>query len=107
MRRLGETLSSIGALTAASRRLRRDEWLSPGEMASLRRDRLRRVLSEAAGAPFYRAALRQAGLSVGELEPGDLSRLPIVDREVMAREGLEAFLTVPARFTCPSRAPQP
>ena len=96
MRRLGETLSSIGALTAASRRLRRDEWLPPGELASLRRDRLRRVLSEAAGAPFYRAALRQAGLSAGELEPGDLPRLPIVDREVMAREGLEAFLTVPA-----------
>jgi phenylacetate-CoA ligase len=96
MRRLGETLSSIGALTAASRRLRRDEWLPPGELARLRRDRLRRVLSEAAGAPFYRAALREAGLSAGELEPGDLPRLPIVDREVMAREGLEAFLTVPA-----------
>jgi phenylacetate-CoA ligase len=91
-----ETLDSIRVLAMASRRLRREQWLPSGEVAALQRTRLRRTLAAATGAPFYRRALGAAGVDLTRFEPAGLPALPLVDRQVIAAEGLEAFLTVPA-----------
>ena len=92
-----DALASVYTILRASRRLKRDQWRPAEGLALLRRDRLRRVLGRAGAAPFYRAALLEAGLGdAGPLELDDLGRLPLVDRQVIARHGIDAFLTVPA-----------
>ncbi|HUF35735.1 MAG TPA: hypothetical protein VMN37_07275 [Gemmatimonadales bacterium] len=97
MRRLAGAVASVYTILRTSRRLQRDQWRPAEALAVRRRDRLRRVLGRAADAPFYRAALREAGIGdVRSLELDDLARLPLVDRQVIAHHGIDAFLTVPA-----------
>ncbi len=87
-------IASMGALVRSSRRLGREQWASAAELAARRQGRLQRLLRRAAAAPYYGAALREAGVSEpGKARAQDLERLPFLDREVIARHGLEAFLT--------------
>ncbi|HEX6107656.1 MAG TPA: hypothetical protein VFZ26_18875 [Gemmatimonadales bacterium] len=89
--------STLLAIARSNRRLRREQWLPPGALAAVRLERLRAVMTAAAAAPFYRSALADAGIRhPGGLELDDLGRMPLVDRQLIAARGLEAFLTVPA-----------
>jgi phenylacetate-CoA ligase len=88
-------LATLGSLLAAMRRLEKEQWLPAAELTARRRDRLRALVAAAAEAPYYGAALRAAGFGdprTVELE--DLARLPLLDKGLIARHGLEAFLTV-------------
>lgn len=80
-------------LCARARGAARDQWRSVEELEARRRSRLRRTLAEAARAPYYGAMLRAAGVDPNAFAPGDLAGLPLLDREVIARHGLDAFLT--------------
>jgi phenylacetate-CoA ligase len=86
---------AMAALWRGSRRLEREQWL-PAETLRIRcRARLRQVLARAAETAYYGKALRDAGISdPREFELHELDRLPLLDRQVIARHGLEAFLTV-------------
>ncbi|MGH7527454.1 MAG: phenylacetate--CoA ligase family protein [Gemmatimonadales bacterium] len=76
-------------------RLEREQWLPAEELEARRRVRLQRLLARAAEAPYYRAVLRDAGITdPAKVELHDLERLPLLDRQVMAQHGLDAFLTV-------------
>jgi phenylacetate-CoA ligase len=87
-------LATIGNLLGSMRRLEKEQWLPAEELASRRCDRLRAVLTAAADSAYYGAALRAAGLgNPGAVELDDLARLPLLDKGVIARHGLEAFLT--------------
>ncbi|HEX6107657.1 MAG TPA: hypothetical protein VFZ26_18880 [Gemmatimonadales bacterium] len=71
------------------------QWRTPAELAALRRRRLRAVITRAARTAYYAEALREAGISdLRRFEPTDLARLPLLDRSIIARHGLEAFLAV-------------
>ncbi|HEX3234711.1 MAG TPA: hypothetical protein VHR41_10985 [Gemmatimonadales bacterium] len=88
-------IAAISTLVGSVRRLEREQWLSPAELASIRRTRLRQVLLRAAETPYYAGVLRQAGITDPRtVELRDLQRLPLLDRQVIARHGHEAFLTV-------------
>lgn len=90
-----EPIAAIGTLLGSMARVAREQWLSPEELAARRRVRLRQVLARAAETRYYGAVLRDAGLAdLGKFEPSDLMRLPMLDRQVMTRHGLDAFLTV-------------
>ena len=88
-------IATISTLLASMRRLEKEQWLGPDELAERRRVRLRQVLARAAETTYYGAVLRDAGIADPRtFEPGDLARLPLLDRQVIARHGVEAFLTV-------------
>jgi phenylacetate-CoA ligase len=88
-------IAAITTLVGSVRRLEREQWLSPTELASIRRTRLRQVLFQAAQTPYYAGVLRQAGITDPRtFELRDLQRLPLLDRQVIARHGHDAFLTV-------------
>jgi phenylacetate-CoA ligase len=89
-------LATIGNLLGSMRRLEREQWLPPAALATRRRERLRTLLTAAAQAPYYGAALREAGITdPARVELDDLARLPLLEKCHIARHGLEAFLTVP------------
>jgi phenylacetate-CoA ligase len=88
-------IAAIINLLGTARRVEKEQWLSGNELAARRRTRLRQMLARAAESPYYGAVLREAGFGdLRTFEPRDLERLPLLDRHVMARHGLEAFLTV-------------
>ncbi len=90
-----EPIVAISNLLGSMARVAREQWLSPEELAARRRVRLREVLTRAAETPYYGAALRAAGIENPEtFEVGDLARLPLLDKQVIARHGHDAFLTV-------------
>jgi phenylacetate-CoA ligase len=76
-------------------RLGREQWLSPEDLAARRRVRFRQMLREAAAAPYYGRALREAGLAdLDRVEVDDIERLPLLDKNILARHGTAEFLTV-------------
>jgi phenylacetate-CoA ligase len=88
-------LAAVSALLQTSLRLEKDQWLSPRELEERRQTRLRQVLVRAAETRYYGTALREAGVTHPEkFELQNIGRLPFVDRRVIAKHGLEAFLTV-------------
>jgi phenylacetate-CoA ligase len=89
-------VGTVGTLLRASRRLEREQWLPGDAMATRRRNRLRVLLRHAAGTAYYGTMLREAGIEPRSVELGDLKRLPLLDRQVIAEHGLDAFLTVPS-----------
>jgi phenylacetate-CoA ligase len=92
---LAGAIAAVSTLIQCSRRLAKEQWLPPEELAAQRRTRLQRLLVRAAAAPYYRAVLHDAGLEdPRRVELQDLQRLPLLDREVIARHGLDEFLTV-------------
>ncbi|MEO7987299.1 MAG: hypothetical protein ABI766_12265 [Gemmatimonadales bacterium] len=89
------SLATVAALLRASTRLMREQWLPAGELAARRLTRLRQLLVRAAETPYYGAVIRDAGISdPSTIGMDDLARLPLLDRQILARHGLEAFLTV-------------
>ena len=86
-------LGSAVTLLRDLRRASRDQWLSPAALAERRRARLRRLLVRAARAPYYAEVFRQRGVQPESCAPEDLARLPLLDRAVMANQGVGAFLT--------------
>jgi phenylacetate-CoA ligase len=88
-------LATVGALLRSMLRLEKEQWLAADELAAIRRARLGEMMAKASEAPYYKAALQQAGIQDPEwMELSDLQKLPFVDRRVIARYGLDAFLTV-------------
>jgi len=75
------------------RRVSREQWLPPAAIAEHRRTQFRRVLAQAARAPYYAGAFREHGIHPAACEPGELARLPFLDREVIGSHGVGAFLT--------------
>jgi phenylacetate-CoA ligase len=89
-------VAALGTLLQASLRLEKEQWLPASELGGRRRARLRQVLAHAARTSYYGPVLREAGIDPAHCELGDLERLPLLDRHLMARHGQEAFLTVDA-----------
>jgi phenylacetate-coenzyme A ligase PaaK-like adenylate-forming protein len=88
-------VAAVGNLLQSSMRLEREQWLPAEVLAARRLTRLRQTMIRAAAAPYYRAALRDVGIGdPRSMELRDLERMPLVDREVIGRHGLDAFLTV-------------
>jgi phenylacetate-CoA ligase len=88
-------IAVVLALIQNTRRLEKEQWLSAEKLTARRRTRLQRLLTRAAGAPYYGAVLRDAGVEdPDKVELRDLERLPFLDRKLIARHGLDAFLTV-------------
>jgi phenylacetate-CoA ligase len=88
------SIAVLRALVQHSRRLEQEQWLPAVELTARRRTRLQRLLNRAAAAPYYGQLLRDAGVDPRKVELHDLERLPFLDRQVIARNGLDAFLTV-------------
>jgi phenylacetate-CoA ligase len=86
-------IASAATLIRDLCRASREQWLSAEELAARRRTRLRRVLVQAARTPYYGRVLRESGVQPEAFEPRDLERLPMLDRQVISRHGLGAFLT--------------
>ena len=81
-------VGTVGTLLRSSMRLEREQWLSPEVLGARRRKRLQRLLRHAAGTRYYGEMLKQANLeNLGDVEVADLERLPLLDRQVMARYG--------------------
>jgi phenylacetate-CoA ligase len=88
-------IAAISSLMSSMRRLEKEQWLSADELAARRRTRLRQVLAQAARTDYYGTVLRNAGFQDPQtFEERDLARLPLLDRQVIARHGHDAFLTV-------------
>ena len=87
--------TAVSGLLQTSLRVEKDQWLPPDELAVRRQVRLRQVLAAAARTRYYGAVLRDAGITdPGGLELDQITRLPLLDRGVITRHGLDAFLTV-------------
>lgn len=97
-RQFGNIAGPIAAawtLVYCSRRLAKEQWLPAEELAVRRRRRVQQLLARAVAAPYYRAVLRDVGIKdPGTIKLHELEALPFLDRQVIARHGLEAFLTV-------------
>jgi phenylacetate-CoA ligase len=89
------TFATVSSLLQSTRRAEREQWLSPEALAARRQGRMRELLERASAARFYRAAIRDAGIDPATFTLDQIARLPFVDRQVIARHGEEAFLTVP------------
>ena len=77
------------------RRLEKEQWLSARELTAQRRSRLRTVVARAAQAPYWATVLREAGITDPRaFELDDLARLPLLDKTLIGKHGLDAFLTV-------------
>jgi len=91
----GGPFSGASNLFQSMLRLEKEQWLPAEQLAARREARLRQVLVRAAGAPYYRAMLRAAGVTdPASFELRQIDRLPFLDRRVIAKHGLDAFLTV-------------
>ena len=86
-------VAAVGTLLQSSIRLEREQWLPHEALGERRLKRLRQTLARARRTRFYRTALDAAGLDPATMSLDDLSRMPLVDRQVIARNGIEAFLS--------------
>jgi phenylacetate-CoA ligase len=70
------------------RLLQRQERMSPGDIAALRRTKTRRLVETCLRhVPYYAGILKEAGIVAGRLEgPEDLEGLPLLTREIIRRE---------------------
>ncbi len=93
----GGPVAAVGTLLQSSMRLEREQWLPAAELAARRLTRLRQTLQRAGATRYYGAALRDAGLDPRTMQLADLERMPLLDRQVIARHGIDAFLSVPAQ----------
>ncbi len=88
------TLATVSSLLQGTRRAEREQWLSPEALAAQRQARMRELLARATASRFYRAAIRDGGIDPATFTLDQLSRLPLVDRRLIAEHGEDAFLTV-------------
>ena len=88
-------LAAVSTLMQSMLRLEKEQWLPAEELAARRQTRLQQLLVRAAETPYYGAALREAGITdPARFELHQIERLPFLDRQVIAKHGLDAFLTV-------------
>ena len=89
--RFDSVLASFALPVEAFRR-RREQWLSPAQIAVVRERRLAHVLEAARSAPYYRELL--ARYDAERAAPtAILAGLPPLTRQIIAAHGLDAFLT--------------
>jgi phenylacetate-CoA ligase len=88
-------LAAVSTLMQSMLRIEKEQWLSAEELAARRQFRLQQVLVRAAETRYYGAVLRDAGITdPARFALDQIGRLPFLDRRVIARQGLDAFLTV-------------
>jgi phenylacetate-CoA ligase len=88
-------ITAVSTLFRSTLRVEKEQWLSAAELAAGRQARLRHILVRAAETRYYGAALREAGITdPASFELHQIERLPFLDRQVIAKHGLDAFLTV-------------
>jgi len=87
-------VAAVGTLLQSSLRLEREQWLPAEELAGRQLTRLRQTVERARGTRFYGDAVKEAGIDPASMTLGDLRRMPLVDRQVIARNGHDAFLSV-------------
>ena len=75
------------------RQLAKMEQATAEEMAAFQRQRLQLLMQHIASeVPFYREWFADNNIKPSDIQtPGDLRRLPIVDKATMRREGVERF----------------
>jgi phenylacetate-CoA ligase len=75
------TVSEFVTLLTAAYARRREQWLSPAELRSLRSARLVRLARAADATPYFGQVFREAGIRPQDLEDErHLSRLPILEK---------------------------
>jgi phenylacetate-CoA ligase len=68
----------------------RDQWKSLAELEVLQTRRLRRLVREAAGVPFYAQLFRDIKLRAEDIRsPADLRQIPITTKEQLQNAGLD------------------
>lgn len=88
-------IATVYSLLQCSRRLEKEQWLPAEELEVRRRKRFRQLLVRAVAAPYYRAVLRDAGIKdPRKVDLSALQELPLLDRQVIAQNGVDSFLTV-------------
>jgi len=75
--------SQFVTLLAATRRRRREQWLSFAELKALRGSRLRRLARAAAKTAHYGRLFREAGLDPNDLDEQQLLRLPPLEKTTL------------------------
>ena len=89
------TFATVSTLLQSTRRVEREQWLSPEVLTARRQSRMRALLQRATATRFYREAIRGAGIDPATFTLDQIDRLPFVDRQVIAQHGEGAFLSVP------------
>jgi phenylacetate-CoA ligase len=87
-------VAAVGSLLQSSLRLEREQWLPAEELAARQLTRLRQTVDRARATRFYGDAVKEAGIDPASMTLEDLRRMPLVDRQVIARNGHDAFLSV-------------
>lgn len=87
-------VAAVGTLLQSSLRLEREQWLPVQELAARRLARLRQTVERARATRFYGGAVKESGIDPARMTLEDLRRMPLVDRQTIARHGHEAFLSV-------------
>lgn len=86
------------------RELERTQWLPPEEIDELRWRELAVLLETAAThVPYYRDLMRAEGISPGDVRGfADFAKLPLLDKEIVRREGRRLITEDPYRYGYPS-----
>jgi phenylacetate-coenzyme A ligase PaaK-like adenylate-forming protein len=88
-------LAAVSTLLQSTLRVEKEQRLPAEELAARRQARLQHVLARAAKTRYYGAALREIGITDPANFPlHQIERLPFLDRQLIAKHGLDAFLTV-------------
>jgi phenylacetate-CoA ligase len=83
--------SSLLALPIQTARRKREQWLDVATLAKLRDQRLRSLLEDAQAGSYYRRVVPRLS---GERTAAQLVRqLPVLDKQILSAEGIDAFLT--------------
>ena len=82
---------ALFALPYYAARRRKEQWLSPAQLADLRAERVRALFRKARAAPYYKRVLPDGSRACTAEEL--LAGAPILDKRILAEEGLEALLT--------------
>ena len=82
---------ALFALPYYAARREKEQWLSSAQLADLRAERVRALFRKARAAPYYKRILPEVP-AAGTCEEL-LAGLPVLDKRIIADEGLEAFLT--------------
>jgi phenylacetate-CoA ligase len=84
-------VSSLVALPLHIARRKREQWLTVAKLAQLRDQRLRSVLKNAQAGSYYQRVLPRlpGGMTTVQL----VEQLPILDKQILSAEGIDAFLT--------------
>jgi phenylacetate-CoA ligase len=83
--------TSLLALPLQTARRNREQWFDRAKLERLRDRRFRRLIEKAQACTYYRRVL--PALSSNVTADHFISQLPLLDKQIIAAEGIEAFLT--------------